>query len=289
MRRLLRGPLRGPFFFLLVDTLMDRCAIFVDAGYLFAQASVLLAGKKLPRSEMTLDHPRAVETLSSFALQQTKQPLLRIYWYDGTSSGPTLDHQALAHLPNVKVRLGFVNSAGEQKGVDSLIITDLINLARNRAMSDALLMSGDEDLRLGVQQAQEFGVRVHLIGIKPSRGSQSLTLLQEADTTHEWSASDIGAFLSCKSSSSTSQSSTESSPPSAENEHQLQTIAESVAHTIDENVLATAIDSMRSSNQVPSELDRKLLGRSRSVLGKELDSLEKRLLRKFFKEACERR
>jgi len=34
---------------------MDRVAVFVDAGYLFAQGSVLLAGKKLPRSELVLD------------------------------------------------------------------------------------------------------------------------------------------------------------------------------------------------------------------------------------------
>jgi uncharacterized LabA/DUF88 family protein len=82
----------------------------------------------------------------------------------------------LAHLDNVKVRLGFVNSVGEQKGVDSLIVTDMIALARNRAVSDAVLVSGDEDLRVGVQQAQEFGVRVHLVGIKPSGGNQSLFL-----------------------------------------------------------------------------------------------------------------
>ena len=111
--------------------------------------------------------------------------LLRVYWYDGTSTGPSSQHLTLAHLARVKVRLSFVNSVGEQKGVDSLIVTDMIALARNHAMSDAVLLSGDEDLRVGVQQAQEFGVRVHLLGIRPSRGSQSLFLLQEADSTHE--------------------------------------------------------------------------------------------------------
>jgi hypothetical protein len=30
-----------------------------------------------------------------------------------------------------------VNSSGEQKGVDSLIVTDLIDLARNRGITDA--------------------------------------------------------------------------------------------------------------------------------------------------------
>ena len=73
----------------------------------------------------------------------------------------------------------------------------MIALAQNRAIRDAVLVSGDEDLRVGVQQAQEFGVRIHSVGIKPSRGSRgslSLFLLQEADTTHEGAADDISLF-----------------------------------------------------------------------------------------------
>ncbi len=107
---------------------MNRVAVFVDAGYLFAQGSTLLTGAKKPRGH-------------------------------------------------------------------SLIITDMISLWRNGAMADAVLLSGDEDLRVRVQQAQQFGVRVHLLGIKPSRGSQSLFLLQEADSTHEWGDSVVRRFL----------------------------------------------------------------------------------------------
>ena len=177
---------------------MDRVAVFVDAGYVFAQGSSLLAGRKLPRAEVSLAHNAAVKAFGDFAAKISGAPLLRVYWYDGTSTGPTAQHLTLAHLQDVKVRLGFVNSVGEQKGVDSLIVTDMITLARNRAISDAVLVSGDEDLRVGVQQAHEFGVRVHLIGIKPSRGSQSLFLLQEADTTHEWSTTGISVFLRCQ-------------------------------------------------------------------------------------------
>jgi len=139
-------------------------------------------GRKLPRAEITLAHEEAIKAFGGFGMKVSGVPLLRVYWYDGTSTGPTAQHLTPAHLQDVKVRLGFVNSVGEQKGVDSPIVTDMIALARNRAISDAVLVSGDEDLRVGVQQAQEFGVRVHLIGIKPSRGSQSLFLLQEADT-----------------------------------------------------------------------------------------------------------
>src|SRR6266852_6853032 len=177
---------------------MDRVAVFVDAGYLFAQGSVALAGQKLPRGRLLLNHEKAIDALANFATRVSGVDLLRVYWYDGTSTGPSSQHLTLAHLGRVKVRLGFVNSFGEQKGVDSLIVTDMIALARNHAMSEAVLLSGDEDLRVGVQQAQEFGVRVHLLGIRPSRGSQSLFLLQEADSTHEWNPDDLAPFLSCK-------------------------------------------------------------------------------------------
>ena len=91
----------------------------------------------------------------------------------------------------MKLRLGQINSVGQQKGVNSLIVTDLIELARNGAMSDALHLSGDEDVRIAVQIAQSFGVRVHLLGIEAAKDSQSPLLLQEADTTSRWTKADV--------------------------------------------------------------------------------------------------
>lgn len=125
--------------------------------------------------------------------------LLRIYWYDGVlNRGLSPEQQGLADMDDVKLRLGLVNAQGQQKGVDSLIVTDLVELARNHAIADAILLSGDEDVRIGVQIAQSFGVRIHLVGTEPSRGSQSRYLTQESDTTTEWSKVDIGEFLTLK-------------------------------------------------------------------------------------------
>ena len=177
---------------------MDRVAVFVDAGYLFAQGGRLLTGRPVTRGALQLDHVAAIEALAKFAEAQSKLPLLRVYWYDGTSIGPTTQHLALSYSPRVKLRLGFVNRAGQQKGVDSLIVTDMISLARNCAMAEAVLLSGDEDIRVGVQQAQEFGCRVHLLGIQPSRGSQSGFLVQEADESYEWGKKELSAFLSIR-------------------------------------------------------------------------------------------
>jgi len=99
---------------------VDRVAVFVDAGYLFAQGSVELHGEKLTRGELVLDHEAVVAKLQEFAEQVSGLPLLRIYWYDGTSQGPTSQHITLASQANVKIRLGFVNSRGQQHVVPNL-------------------------------------------------------------------------------------------------------------------------------------------------------------------------
>lgn len=94
-----------------------------------------MAGQRLPRGQITMNGETCINLLSGFARSHGGGTLLRIYWYDGTSTGPTAQQLTMAHLADVKVRLGFVNSVGEQKGVDSLIVTDMITLARNRGIS----------------------------------------------------------------------------------------------------------------------------------------------------------
>ena len=59
---------------------MDRVAVFVDAGYLFAQGSVALCGEKLTRREIVLDHGAVIAKLKVFAETHADLHLLRIYW-----------------------------------------------------------------------------------------------------------------------------------------------------------------------------------------------------------------
>ncbi|WP_371152928.1 NYN domain-containing protein [Buchananella felis] len=74
--------------------------------------------------------------------------------------------------------------------MDTLIVTDLVELARNRAISDAVVVSGDEDIRIAVSLAQSFGLRVHLLGAGNIARNMSRTLRHEADTVavlpEEW-------------------------------------------------------------------------------------------------------
>jgi hypothetical protein len=242
-------------------------------------------------------HEKAAEVIETFAREVSGLPLLRIYWYDGTSTGPSSQHLALAHLPRVKVRLGFVNSVGEQKGVDSLIVTDMIALARNRAMTDAVLLSGDEDLRVGVQQAQELGVRIHLLGIKPSRGSQSLFLLQEADTTHEWDVSDLRSFLAIREAPAPAPAPAPAAPASGQPavpaappaDNPLTAVAELLARSIPETELPTLVVGIRAGGQIPRDIDSRLLAKSRARLKIDLTPPQKRELRAAFLQICEAR
>ena len=52
--------------------------MFVDAGYIFAQGSALLTGKKQQRGDLTLDTAKVVDALATFAEKVSGVKLLRI-------------------------------------------------------------------------------------------------------------------------------------------------------------------------------------------------------------------
>ncbi|MBC7273889.1 MULTISPECIES: NYN domain-containing protein [Streptomyces] len=159
-------------------------AIFVDAGYLYAAAGRLVAGTE-DRRAFDLDAEGLIDALIDKARTIfADSRLLRVYWYDGARRRiHTAEQQTIAELPDVKVRLGNLNANNQQKGVDSLIRTDLESLARHRAISDAALLGGDEDLVSAVEAAQGYGARVHLWGIEAPEGrNQAEPLLWEVDS-----------------------------------------------------------------------------------------------------------
>ncbi|MCT9105672.1 NYN domain-containing protein [Streptomyces mirabilis] len=159
-------------------------AIFVDAGYLYAAAGRLVAGTE-DRRAFDLDAEGLIDALIDRARTIfADSRLLRVYWYDGARRRiHTAEQQSIAELPDVKVRLGNLNANNQQKGVDSLIRSDLESLARHRAISDAALLGGDEDLVSAVEAAQGYGARVHLWGIEAPEGrNQAEPLLWEVDS-----------------------------------------------------------------------------------------------------------
>lgn len=179
-----------------------RFAIFVDAGYLLAAGAELCLGPSAGgaprrRGEYSWKReliPRLIARAN--AENDTAQGLLRVYWYDAARDRQisTLEHHLVASLPDVKLRLGHLSSGG-QKGVDSLLVRDLITLADQRAMATAHLVTGDEDIREGLRAVQDVGIRALLFGVLPpymasASANQSDTLVQEADR-HIWLDRDL--------------------------------------------------------------------------------------------------
>lgn len=281
---------------------MQRAAIFVDAGYVFAQGSVALSGSKAPRTRVSIDAEEVRRQLL-FALTTAApgRELLRIYWYDGMlpSRGPTGDHDKIADLADVKLRLGFINSAGEQKGVDSLIVTDLVDLARNGAISDALLLSGDEDVRIGVTIAQSFGVRAHLLGITPARGSQSKALMQEADTRQEWDASTVATFLTVSAAPSVVAPVAPAILPSTpsptvklvddEFAAQCEALAKEMLDRTAPEDIARFAQELAANGSLAYRLDSVFLGTLKARFGRTLEDNERFVARNRFKELLRNR
>ncbi|MBV9025235.1 MAG: NYN domain-containing protein [Streptomycetaceae bacterium] len=165
---------------------MDRCVVLVDAGYLLGAAASLLAGEP-SRSRITVDYAAIVQGLRERAEHDTGQPLLRIYWFDGAPDRvPQPEHRRLRVMPRVTVRLGALTRTDgrwAQKGVDAAMHAELSELARNRACSDVVLVTGDGDLLPGMMSAKEHGVAVHLWAVQAADGdyNQSEDLVAEAD------------------------------------------------------------------------------------------------------------
>ena len=175
--------------------------------------------------------------------------------------------------------------------MDSLIVTDLVELARNHAISDAVLLSGDEDVRIGVQIAQSFGVRVHLIGIEPRRGNQSRNLAQEADTTTEWSKSNIGDFMSIvprRGATVVSEETSSVSDVTGNSENVLNDVIDEFIKTLSSDELRE-IANLDANERIPYEYDSKLLGWSRDTLHRNLSRDELSYLRTRFKNVARTR
>jgi uncharacterized LabA/DUF88 family protein len=180
---------------------VDRCAVLVDAGYFMGAAGTMLGSDK-SRTSLTVNYAALVAGFIREAERQTGLPVLRVLWYDASfDTRPTAEHKILGLLPDVKVRLGVLVRRGdkfEQKGVDSYLQRDLSAMGRHHAVADVVLLGGDEDLRRGLEEAQDYGLKVHLWGVEAAapQYNQSPSLIAEADRrwvlTAEWISPYVG-------------------------------------------------------------------------------------------------
>jgi len=174
---------------------VDRCALFVDAGYLLSDGAMAVHGTR-HRESVSWDYPGLLQLMSNLARERTGLPLLRCYWYEATVEGRrTPEHDALADIPGLKLRLSRIRP-GRREGVDAQVHRDLMTLTRNSAICDAVVVSGDEDLAQVVCDAQDLGIRVTVVHIAADGSwAVSRTLRQESDDLIELSGTHLRSYV----------------------------------------------------------------------------------------------
>jgi uncharacterized LabA/DUF88 family protein len=175
---------------------LARYAVMVDVGYIYAAAGELLFGTSA-RRDYRVDAVGLIQAITKHTDELLRGELLRVYWYDAARDRvPTIDQRVVAQMAWVKLRLGNLNARGQQKGVDANIRADMEALARHRAITDAVLIAGDEDMVPAVEAAQAFGVRVHLWGVEPPYGTnQAERLVWESDTVDVLDSSFVRPYF----------------------------------------------------------------------------------------------
>ena len=174
---------------------MDRCALFVDAGYVLADGAMAVHGTR-HRESVSWDYAGLTQFLAGLASEQSGLPLLRCYWYEATVEGRrTEEHDTLADLPGVKLRLAKMRP-GRREGVESEIHRDLTTLARNKAATDAMVVSAEEDLAQVVADVQDLGMRVTLLHIAvDGNGAVPRALRQECDDVAEINGAHLRPYV----------------------------------------------------------------------------------------------
>ncbi|WP_018773317.1 NYN domain-containing protein [Arthrobacter sp. 131MFCol6.1] len=158
---------------------MDQQAIFIDAGFLLAVGGMQTAGTSL-RSASIVNFEPLIEGILKCTEDFSGLPTLRTYWYDASRDALFTDqHKRIGMISGVKVRLGRMSVDGVQKGVDLKLGLDLVGVARNKAASTVFLLSGDDDLAEAVEAAQDFGVKVVLVGLENTSHRLGVTSVAE--------------------------------------------------------------------------------------------------------------
>jgi Uncharacterized conserved protein len=137
----------------------QRTMIFVDGTNLFY---------RLEADNLLIEHLAAI--FHSFAFVSGGRQIIRIYLY---TIQEQLDRAMKRHGPkftdNIRIVLGHgiptKNGNIKEKGVDALLVADLIYHAASRNYDYAVLVSVDTDFVHAIRRVEDFGCRTSVIAI----------------------------------------------------------------------------------------------------------------------------
>jgi uncharacterized LabA/DUF88 family protein len=138
---------------------LKRAMIFIDGTNLFYR----LEGKKLVV-------PKLLNVFTVFNHIAQSNEIVRIYLY---SIQENIDKAKARHgaefLDGIRVVLGdgVKNSSGgiKEKGVDALLVADLVYHAASRNCDNAVIVSTDTDFAHAIKRVEDFGCRTVVVGI----------------------------------------------------------------------------------------------------------------------------
>lgn len=261
---------------------MKQIAVFVDAGYFWKQVAQVTVGTDgVRREEVDIDYPALrQQVLQEVEKQFPGGEFLRVYWYDGAGvqGQKTPSHHAIDDLDDFKLRLGTRNGYGAQKGVDGLIIADLIGLAHARAVDRVLIVSGDADLIPGIHAVQALGVRAHLLSLGPEQAT-SADLRAAVDSKARWYDAVVHRFA---------QAAPRTQEPVAEG-----AVEAPAEHDVYGEIVARALHEMGhyetlvqlENGSIGKAADGRLLWAGAQHFQRMITDDEKRALRKAFRKA----
>jgi uncharacterized LabA/DUF88 family protein len=172
-----------------------RLFVFIDVGYLKRQGAEALG----ITGPVVLDGEGINNWCSWLEGNIPGARFVRAYLYDAEHDPGHSDFGAqrqefdrIAERPLVRLRLGHLveRSAGtakarfEQKGVDTLLVLDMLRMAYQGTYDQALLVAGDRDFEEVVKEVQDYLGR-QVVLLTPEGGSVSKELRQVADTHDE--------------------------------------------------------------------------------------------------------
>lgn len=174
----------------------SRFAVFVDAGYLIAAGAWTTIGSER-RADSVVRIPELLDWMKAEStVEADGRELLRVYWYDAAPQQvPTPEQWEVRRQFDTKLRLGSLNRSGQQKGVDALLLADMMDLATSRSVDLVVLVSGDEDLAEAVRRVQAAGIRLHLWGVESPKNTVSFELRDEADRWRLLTADELRPFF----------------------------------------------------------------------------------------------
>lgn len=247
---------------------MKKLAIFVDAGYFFSGSAFSLFKEHKKRNEISLDISKLYNYLKDYSAEHISSPLLRIYWYDGSlPTGLSVEQQKVAQTPGILFRKGFINEKNEQKGIDTHIVAELLELSYKNIIDEAIIIGADSDLTVGVEYAQNMGIKVTLMTVSNIGISQDLR--NQADSVCSFNEEVLSNIITLKNINDLQK----------EESQLYNCVVEEYISLLTEDIKSELVKYLLLYNNLPHERDKELLKIAAIKLSRPLKTEEKHMLR----------